>query len=188
MPASAAAGQGFGGALRRRRGHRRPLRRSLRRDVLRGRRRSAPHQPPAARRRPALRPDHRLRGRHLRHETEVKIRRQEPCDACNGSGSASGRGPTICGQCQGRGQVRFQQGFFSVARTCPACGGTGQVIGDPCSTCRGETRVTKETQAQRQGAARRRERNPHPLRRRRRRRTRRRAQGRPLRRPLHPLP
>ena len=77
-------------------------------------------------------------------ETEVKIRRLETCGACNGRGSSSGRGPTTCGQCQGRGQVRYQQGFFSVARTCGACGGTGQIIGDPCQTCRGETRVTKE--------------------------------------------
>lgn len=78
------------------------------------------------------------------NETEVKIRRLETCGTCNGRGSASGRGPTTCGQCQGRGQIRYQQGFFSVARTCGACGGTGQVIGDPCVTCRGETRVTKE--------------------------------------------
>jgi molecular chaperone DnaJ len=77
-------------------------------------------------------------------ETEVKIRRLETCAACHGRGSASGRGPTTCGQCQGRGQVRYQQGFFSVARTCGACNGSGQVIGDPCVTCRGETRVTKE--------------------------------------------
>lgn len=77
-------------------------------------------------------------------ETEVKIRRLETCPTCNGRGSASGRGPTMCGQCQGRGQIRYQQGFFSVARTCGACGGTGSIIGDPCSTCRGETRVSKE--------------------------------------------
>jgi molecular chaperone DnaJ len=77
-------------------------------------------------------------------ETEVKIRRLEACDACKATGSSSRRGPTTCGHCQGRGQVRFQQGFFSVARTCTACGGTGQVIGDPCPTCRGETRVSKE--------------------------------------------
>ena len=77
-------------------------------------------------------------------ETEVKIRRLETCTGCNGRGSASGHGPTVCGQCQGRGQVRYQQGFFSVARTCGACGGTGSIIGDPCQTCRGETRVTKE--------------------------------------------
>jgi molecular chaperone DnaJ len=77
-------------------------------------------------------------------ETEVKIRRLEACATCGGRGSSSGRGPTTCGQCQGRGQVRYQQGFFSVARTCGACGGTGQVIGDPCQVCRGETRVSKE--------------------------------------------
>jgi len=77
-------------------------------------------------------------------ETEVKIRRLETCSACNGRGSASGRGPTACAQCQGRGQVRYQQGFFSVARTCGACGGTGSTIGDPCATCRGESRVPKE--------------------------------------------
>ncbi len=77
-------------------------------------------------------------------ETEVKIRRLETCPACKGRGSASGRGPTACGQCHGRGQIRYQQGFFSVARACGACGGTGQVIGDPCQTCRGETRAANE--------------------------------------------
>ena len=77
-------------------------------------------------------------------ETEVRIRRLETCPTCQGRGSASGRGPTVCSQCQGRGQLRYQQGFFSVARTCGACGGAGSVIGDPCQTCRGETRVTSE--------------------------------------------
>ena len=77
-------------------------------------------------------------------ETEVKIRRLETCTTCNGRGSASGRGPTVCSQCQGRGQIRYQQGFFSVARTCGACGGAGTVISDPCQTCRGQTRVTAE--------------------------------------------
>ena len=77
-------------------------------------------------------------------ETEVKIRRLESCATCHGSGSASGRGPSTCPQCHGRGQLRYQQGFFSVARTCSACGGTGSIISDPCQTCRGETRVTKE--------------------------------------------
>jgi molecular chaperone DnaJ len=50
----------------------------------------------------------------------------------------------VCAQCHGRGQIRYQQGFFSVARTCGACGGTGSIIGDPCQACRGETRVAKE--------------------------------------------
>lgn len=77
-------------------------------------------------------------------ETEIKIRRLETCSTCDGRGTASTRGPSVCSQCQGRGQVRYQQGFFAVARACPACSGTGQIIGDPCTTCRGETRVPRE--------------------------------------------
>jgi molecular chaperone DnaJ len=77
-------------------------------------------------------------------ETEIKIRRLETCTHCNGRGSASGRGPAVCSQCQGRGQLRYQQGFFSVARTCGACGGTGSVIADPCAACRGEGRSSSE--------------------------------------------
>jgi molecular chaperone DnaJ len=77
-------------------------------------------------------------------ETEVKLRRLEACPTCKGTGSASGRGPSVCANCQGRGQLRYQQGFFSVARTCTSCGGTGTIISDPCSACRGETRATTE--------------------------------------------
>jgi molecular chaperone DnaJ len=77
-------------------------------------------------------------------QTEVKIRRLETCKICEGRGSASGHGPSVCSQCQGRGQVRYQQGFFSVARTCGACGGTGTVISDPCPACRGEGRSASE--------------------------------------------
>jgi len=77
-------------------------------------------------------------------ETEVKLRRLEACPTCKGSGSASGRGPSVCGNCQGRGQLRYQQGFFSVARTCTSCGGTGTIVSDPCSACRGETRTSSE--------------------------------------------
>ena len=77
-------------------------------------------------------------------ETEVKVRRLEACGTCRGKGSASGHGPTVCPQCQGRGQIRYQQGFFSVARTCGACGGAGSVITDPCTVCHGETRVSSE--------------------------------------------
>jgi molecular chaperone DnaJ len=77
-------------------------------------------------------------------QTEVKIRRLEICTACKGSGSASSRGPSVCGQCNGHGQLRYQQGFFSVARTCTACGGTGSVIADPCQTCRGHGRAAIE--------------------------------------------
>jgi len=79
-------------------------------------------------------------------ETEIKVRRRENCAACRGMGTTSGRGPSVCGQCQGRGQLRYQQGFFSVARACANCGGAGTVITDPCTACRGETRVAREFQ------------------------------------------
>ena len=74
-------------------------------------------------------------------EVEVSVKRMEPCEPCAGTGTKSNKGPAICQQCGGRGQVRFQQGFFSVARTCTNCGGTGQVITDPCSVCRGDGRT-----------------------------------------------
>jgi molecular chaperone DnaJ len=74
-------------------------------------------------------------------EVEVSVRRMEPCGTCDGTGTRSNQGPATCRQCGGRGQVRFQQGFFSVARTCTACGGTGQVITDPCATCHGDGRA-----------------------------------------------
>jgi molecular chaperone DnaJ len=77
-------------------------------------------------------------------DAEIKVRRRENCATCHGAGTASGRGPTVCAQCQGRGQLRYQQGFFSVARACGSCGGSGTVITDPCTTCRGETRVVRE--------------------------------------------
>jgi len=66
------------------------------------------------------------------------------CTTSRGTGAAAGRGPTICQQCGGRGQVRFQQGFFSIARTCTTCGGTGAIITDPCTVCKGDTRVQTE--------------------------------------------
>ncbi len=71
-------------------------------------------------------------------EKEIQIRRLESCDDCHGTGAANGKAPTTCTQCGGRGQVRFQQGFFSVAKTCSRCNGTGTVITDPCPACRGE--------------------------------------------------
>ncbi len=77
-------------------------------------------------------------------EKEIKIRRSETCTDCKGTGAAKGRQPITCTQCNGHGQQRFQQGFFSVARTCSVCGGTGTMIVDPCTTCRGETRVQSE--------------------------------------------
>jgi molecular chaperone DnaJ len=77
-------------------------------------------------------------------EKEITIRRMEACNDCKGSGAAKGKAAATCTQCGGRGQQRFQQGFFSVARTCTVCGGTGTLIVDPCTTCRGETRLQAE--------------------------------------------
>jgi molecular chaperone DnaJ len=77
-------------------------------------------------------------------ETTIQIPRQESCETCNGSGAAPGTSPTTCPQCRGQGQVRFQQGFFTVARTCPQCRGAGKIVAKPCQTCRGAGRVTKD--------------------------------------------
>ena len=77
-------------------------------------------------------------------ETQVTVRRHEACEDCHGSGSAPGKGPTTCRSCNGRGQVRYQQGFFSIARTCPTCQGTGNVITDPCPKCKGEGRILRQ--------------------------------------------
>src|ERR1700712_1449402 len=77
-------------------------------------------------------------------ETALKIPRLETCPKCEGNGSASGAAPAVCQGCGGRGQVRYTQGFFTVARTCPQCQGEGRVISDPCPECRGEGRVEKE--------------------------------------------
>jgi molecular chaperone DnaJ len=77
-------------------------------------------------------------------ETTIQIPREENCDTCKGSGAAAGSSPTTCHQCRGQGQVRFQQGFFQVARTCPQCRGTGKIVTKPCQTCRGTGRTTKE--------------------------------------------
>ncbi len=77
-------------------------------------------------------------------ETTIQIPRQEACDTCRGSGAAPGSTPSPCSQCRGQGQVRYQQGFLTVARTCSLCRGTGKVITKPCSTCRGDGRVSRE--------------------------------------------
>ncbi|MHB1937491.1 MAG: molecular chaperone DnaJ [Acidobacteriaceae bacterium] len=77
-------------------------------------------------------------------QSEIEIRRMENCAACQGSGAEPGHGPTVCQQCAGRGQVRFQQGFFSVARACPVCGGTGSLVTHPCQKCKGEGRQSAD--------------------------------------------
>ena len=77
-------------------------------------------------------------------KTRIKIPRTETCSICNGAGAKPGTSATACQTCGGRGQVRYQQGFFSVARSCGTCAGTGQVVKDPCKDCRGEGRVRTE--------------------------------------------
>ncbi|MGD8497598.1 MAG: molecular chaperone DnaJ [Chromatiales bacterium] len=78
--------------------------------------------------------------------TEVKIRvpRQATCDACDGKGARKGTQPETCPTCGGVGQVRMQQGFFSVQQTCPRCRGSGQLIADPCPQCQGQGRVQEQ--------------------------------------------
>lgn len=68
---------------------------------------------------------------------EIQVPRMEACGRCRGTGSEPGRGPTTCPTCRGRGEVLYQQSFLSVRRTCGACGGSGQVVSDPCGQCRG---------------------------------------------------
>jgi molecular chaperone DnaJ len=75
--------------------------------------------------------------------TEVKIRVPVlvACDECNGTGAKKGSSPVTCTMCHGHGQVRMQQGFFSVQQTCPTCHGSGKQIKDPCRKCQGQGRV-----------------------------------------------
>jgi molecular chaperone DnaJ len=99
------------------------------------------------------------RGADLRYDLEItleeaaggmtaqlRIPRLEGCETCKGSGAAEGTQPETCHTCGGTGQVRYQQGFFSVARTCHACRGAGRVIKNPCPDCNGAGRVEREKQ------------------------------------------
>ena len=99
------------------------------------------------------------RGADLRYDLEItleeaakgmtaqlRIPRLETCETCSGSGAKAGTQPENCTTCNGTGQVRYQQGFFSVARTCHVCRGVGRVIKDPCATCNGVGRIEREKQ------------------------------------------
>ena len=99
------------------------------------------------------------RGADLRYDLEItleeayggmsaqlRIPRLETCETCKGNGAAPGTQPETCHTCGGTGQVRYQQGFFSVARTCHACSGAGRTIKIPCSECRGIGRIEREKQ------------------------------------------
>lgn len=74
-------------------------------------------------------------------EKKIEIPRWENCPECGGTGIAPGKVPVTCHNCKGAGQVRFQQGFFSISRTCERCNGTGKIITDPCKSCNGQGRV-----------------------------------------------
>ena len=74
-------------------------------------------------------------------ETKIRIPVQSACETCKGSGARPGTQPVTCTTCAGHGQVRMQQGFFSVQQTCPKCHGNGKMVKDPCPTCSGAGRV-----------------------------------------------
>ena len=76
-------------------------------------------------------------------ETKIRIPTLEECETCHGSGAKPGTQPQTCPTCGGHGQVRMQQGFFSVQQTCPHCGGSGKIVQEPCTTCHGQGRVKK---------------------------------------------
>ncbi|MBL7158618.1 MAG: molecular chaperone DnaJ [Candidatus Omnitrophica bacterium] len=93
------------------------------------------------------------RGQDIEHEITVKfeeaalgmdktveIKRYDNCSSCKGTGASLGTKDTVCQHCHGRGQVSVTSGFFSIARTCPSCGGSGRVIKDPCKDCQGTGR------------------------------------------------
>jgi molecular chaperone DnaJ len=77
-------------------------------------------------------------------EVEITIPAAMTCEPCDGSGAKPGTSPTTCGSCGGQGRVRATQGFFSVERTCPRCGGAGKLVLDPCLECHGKGQVRRE--------------------------------------------
>jgi molecular chaperone DnaJ len=76
-------------------------------------------------------------------EKKIKIPRHGPCESCHGTGAQPGTSPQTCPTCRGRGQVSFQQGFFSVSRSCNQCHGQGTIINDPCASCGGVGRTRR---------------------------------------------
>ena len=79
-------------------------------------------------------------------EVEIAVPTTMTCEVCDGSGAKAGTKPTICSTCGGAGRVRQANGFFQVERTCPRCGGSGEMIADPCGTCHGHGQVRKNRQ------------------------------------------
>lgn len=81
-------------------------------------------------------------------EKTISLTKNIKCDTCNGTGAKAGSAPTTCDYCHGHGEVRRQQGFFTVASTCPKCQGSGQMIKDPCGTCSGSGKKKKKVDLQ----------------------------------------
>lgn len=77
-------------------------------------------------------------------ETSIDVPSLAECEACGGSGAKPGSSPAVCETCDGAGQVRMQQGFFSIQQTCPRCRGSGKVINDPCRECGGQGRKQQQ--------------------------------------------
>ncbi|MBU6468472.1 MAG: molecular chaperone DnaJ [Betaproteobacteria bacterium] len=76
-------------------------------------------------------------------ETQIRIPTMVTCETCHGSGAKKGTSPSTCSTCGGQGQVRMQQGFFSLQQTCPVCHGSGKIITNPCQDCHGSGRTKK---------------------------------------------
>jgi molecular chaperone DnaJ len=76
-------------------------------------------------------------------DTTIRVPSWDSCETCHGSGAKPGTSPTTCTTCGGHGQVRMQQGFFSIQQTCPKCHGTGKVIPEPCAVCSGSGRIKR---------------------------------------------
>tara|TARA_Y100001960_G_scaffold330443_1_gene424471 strand:+ start:559 stop:1665 length:1107 start_codon:yes stop_codon:yes gene_type:complete len=76
-------------------------------------------------------------------ETKIRVPTMDSCDSCHGSGAKKGTSPSSCPTCNGHGQVRMQQGFFSIQQTCPKCHGSGKFVSTPCGKCHGEGRIKK---------------------------------------------
>src|SRR5690606_2398379 len=76
-------------------------------------------------------------------ERSISFEREAACDTCHGSGAKAGTNPQKCRTCRGSGQMHFNQGFFTLSRTCSSCGGRGVVIEQKCGSCRGRGRVKK---------------------------------------------
>ena len=77
-------------------------------------------------------------------EKTIRIPAQEECEPCHGTGAKPGTQPKTCPTCGGAGQVRIQQGFFSIQQTCPKCHGSGRIIPEPCTSCGGAGRVKRQ--------------------------------------------